>query len=261
MQINKIYNEDCLETMAKMPNDFVDLVVTSPPYDDMRDYNGYTFDFEKIAKELFRVIKKGGVVVWIMKDQTINGSESGTSFKQALFFKQVGFNLHDTMIWMKDSFSMPSSNRYQDNFEYMFILSKGKPKTINLISDRKNKYFGTKIHGTTRQKDGSTKRNSNHNKSEVSEFGIRFNVWNMPTEKNSKQFNHPAMFPEKIAIDHIRSWSNENDIVFDCFMGSGTTAVASFKLKRKFIGCDLSKEYVKTANKRLKPYLAQTTLF
>ena len=85
MEITKIYNEDCLVTMKKMPDNFVDLVLTSPPYDDLRNYNGYKLVFENVAKELFRIIKKGGVVIWVVGDKTDNGSESGTSFKQALF--------------------------------------------------------------------------------------------------------------------------------------------------------------------------------
>ena len=138
MELNKIYNEDCLDTMAKMPDNFINLTVTSPPYDNLRQYNGYSFDFESIAKELFRVTKQGGVVVWIVGDETVKGSETGTSFKQALFFKEIGFNLHDTMIYQKHNFSNPSSNRYHQIFEYMFVFSKGKPKTFNPIKDRKN---------------------------------------------------------------------------------------------------------------------------
>ena len=125
MEINKIYNENCLETMAKMPDNFIDLTVTSPPYDNLRTYKGYSFDFENVAKELYRITKIGGVVVWIVGDATIKGSETGTSFRQALFFKEIGFNLHDTMIYQK---SVPPMNdkRYQHNFEYMFVFVKDK---------------------------------------------------------------------------------------------------------------------------------------
>ena len=102
MKLNTIFNEDCLNTMRAMPDGVIDLVITSPPYDDLRNYKGYSFDFESIAKELFRVVKEGGVVVWVVGDATVDGSETGTSFRQALFFKEVGFNLHDTMIYMKN---------------------------------------------------------------------------------------------------------------------------------------------------------------
>ena len=132
MEINKLYNENCLETMAKMPDNFIDLTVTSPPYDNLREYKGYSFAFEQIAKELFRITKQGGVVVWVVGDATMNGSESGTSFKQALFFKEIGFNLHDTMIYQKVNYVPLTHNRYEQSFEFMFILSKGKPKTFTL---------------------------------------------------------------------------------------------------------------------------------
>jgi len=136
MQINKVYNENCLDTMSRMPDEFIDLTVTSPPYDNLRTYNGYSFDFESIAKELYRVTKEGGVVVWIVGDATINGSESGTSFRQALYFKEIGFNLHDTMIYNKNA-RFPENVRYYQEFEYMFVFSKGKPKAFNALTQRK----------------------------------------------------------------------------------------------------------------------------
>lgn len=139
MQINKVYNENCLDTMSRMPDNFINLTVTSPPYDNLRDYKGYSFDFEPIADDLFRVTKQGGVVVWIVNDATVNGSETGTSFKQALYFKEIGFNLHDTMIYLKPNFSAVGAlkTRYAPVFEYMFVLCKGKLKTFNPIKDKK----------------------------------------------------------------------------------------------------------------------------
>lgn len=261
IELNKIYNENNIDTLNKIPNEFIDLTITSPPYDNLRTYNGYSFDFEKLCNELFRVTKTGGVVVWIVSDQIINGSKTGTSFIQALFFKHIGFNIHDVMIWEKDTFSFPDSNRYRNVFEYMFIFSKGKPKTINLISDRKNKYVNTKIHGTSRKKDGSTFRKTNHNKKTISEFGVRFNIWKNNVEKNSDVYNHPAIFPEKLIHDHIITWSNENDLIYDCFMGSGTTAKTALYTKRNFIGSEISKEYFDIANQRIKQYINQTKLF
>ena len=171
MKINKIYNEDCLETMARMPDNYIDLTLTSPPYDNLRNYKGYSFDFESIAKELFRITKKGGVVVWIVADSTIKGSETGTSFKQALYFKQTGFNLHDTMIWNKTK--MPQNhNRYEQGFEYMFILSKGKPKTFNGIRDKKNVEAGKTAHASYRDKDGIVKKTSSFNKTKIAKYEI-----------------------------------------------------------------------------------------
>ena len=154
-------------------------------------------------------MKQGGVVVWVVADQTVKGSETLTSFRQAIMFQEQGFNIHDTMIWEKDTSSFPDKIRYNNVFEYMFIFSKGKPKTFNPIKDRPNKYAGTKIHGTYRNQDGSiTKRNEKWSKQVVSKYGKRNNVWHIPTEKKNKT-GHPAVFPLQLAEDHIKSWSNE----------------------------------------------------
>jgi site-specific DNA-methyltransferase (adenine-specific) len=261
MELNKIYNESNLITMSNMSDNFIDCTITSPPYDNLREYNGYSFDFENVVKELYRITKNGGVVIWIMTDATVNGSKTGTSFKQALFFKDVGFNIHDVMIWSKDTFSFPDNTRYRNTFEYMFVFSKGKPKTINLISDKKNRWANTKVHGTSRNTDGSLIVKSNHNKTNVAEFGVRFNIWDNPTEKNSDIFKHPAMFPERLIHDHIISWTNENDLIYDCFMGSGTTGKVALYSKRNFIGSEISEEYCMIANKRINDFKSQLTLF
>lgn len=250
MEINKIYNMDCVEGMKQLPTNSIDLTVTSPPYDNLRTYNGFSWDFEATARELYRVTKQGGVVVWIVNDATINGSESGSSFKQALFFKEIGFNLHDTMIWQKIS-PYQHKNRYIQCFEYMFIFTKGAKRSANLICDRKNKYGGTQIHGTTRQANGKTKALSAVQKSKtVKEFGARYNVWDIPPEKSNKT-GHPAVFPVALVQDHILTWSNEGDLVLDPFMGSGTTAIACANTGRNFIGFEISKEYCEIANQRL----------
>lgn len=252
----KLLQGDCLELLNEIPNNSIDLVVTSPPYDNLRSYNGnisqWNFEkFQDIVKQLYRITKDGGVVVWVANDAVINGSESGTSFRQALYFKEIGFNIHDTMIWYKDTFSFPDVTRYRQCFEYMFIFSKGKPKTINLISDRQNKWSGTRVHGTSRATDGTTFRKSNDKKSNVSEFGVRFNVWEQSGEKQNKS-GHPAVFPIQLVTDHILSWSNIGDVVLDCFMGSGTTGVACVNTDRKFIGIEIDKEYFDIAQKRVK---------
>ena len=265
MEINKIYNEDCLETMIRMDDCFIDLTVTSPPYDNLRNYNGYEFEFEKIAKELYRVTKDGGVVVWIVGDATINGSETGTSFKQALYFKEIGFNLHDTMIYEKSGCTNPSKNRYFQSFEYMFVFSKGNINVFNAICDRKNRW--RERWGKTRKrrkKDGTMSKVYESKK--AAEYGMRFNIWKYLQGYNSQdldnlKYNHPAIFPEQLAKEHIYSWSNEGDLIYDCFMGSGTTAKMAHLQKRNWIGSEISKEYIDLSNKRLKPYLTQTTLF
>jgi DNA modification methylase len=267
IELNKVYNEDCLETLKKIDDSFIDLTITSPPYDDLRtynnyikgkktEYNGYSFDFENIAKELYRVTKDGGVVIWVVGDGTEKGSETGTSFRQALYFKEVGFFIHDTMIYMKNNFSNPSSTRYHQIFEYMFILSKGKPKTFNPIKDRKNIYggqVGSWGKNTSRQKDGSMLERK---KKVIEEYGQRYNVWTYKTSKNGQEdeiaYEHPAIFPIQLVIDHLISWSNEGDIVYDPFMGSGTTAKASKLLKRNFLGSEISEEYHKLTQRRIK---------
>ena len=256
LEINKIYNEDCLETMKKMKDNFIDLTVTSPPYDNLRDYKGFHFNFEEIAKELYRVTKLGGVVVWIVGDQTENGTESGTSFKQALFFKEIGFNIHDTMIYEKSGTPYPENVRYYQIFEYMFIFSKGKPKTYNLIKDKINTQFN-KTGGTSfRQKDGSLKSKTGIR---IGEFGIRNNIWRYITGKNNSTkdeiaFKHPAIFPENLAEDHIISWSNSNDLIYDPFTGSGTTLKMALLNNRNFIGSEISKEYTHIAQQRIQKH-------
>lgn len=254
MILNTIYNEDCLEGMKRLPDGRIDLTVTSPPYDNLRTYNGYSWDFEGVAKELYRVTKDGGVVVWIVADATVKGSETGTSFKQALFFKECGFNLHDTMIWSKDTFTATGSLkvRYGSTFEYMFVLSKGKPKTFNPIKDRKNKYAKRTVHGTVRQQDGTYRRVVGSGKKRVAEFGQRFNVWDIPSVKRPSERNgHPAQFPERLVTDHIISWSNEGDVVLDPFMGSGTTAKMAMLNGRHYIGYEVDEGYCEIARRRI----------
>lgn len=263
MKKNKIYLENCLETLGRMPDDFIDLVVTSPPYDGLRSYNGYSFDFEAIAKQLFLKIKDGGIVVWIVGDQSVDGSETGTSFRQALFFMQIGFKLHDTMIYKKNSASLPHPNRYYQCFEYMFVLSKGNPKTVNFILDRKNKF--PERWGKTRkirEKDGSFSERGIY---KGEEHGRRFNIWEYKTgfgysSKDELAFEHPAIFPEQLAADHIYSWSNAGDLVYDPFSGSGTTLKMAHLQARNWIGSEISEYYKSLSEKRISPYLSQTNL-
>ena len=248
-----IYHGNCLDILPELEP--VDLTVTSPPYDNLRDYKGYVFDFEGIAKELYRITKIGGVVVWVVGDETIDGSETGTSFKQALYFKEIGFNLHDTMIYEKTGCAMPSPNRYLANFEYMFVSSKGKPKTYNLIEDRKNRFpirwgKGRKV----RNKDGSWSYRENYT---AKEFGRRFNIWKYNNGgqgygcTDSFAQKHPASFPEQLAHDHIISWSNKGDTVLDPMCGSGTTLKMARLLGRKAIGIEISEEYCELTVRRL----------
>ena len=248
MNKDVIINSDCLIGMRSLPNECIDLTVTSPPYDNLRKYNGYLWDFEGVAKELYRITKQGGIVVWIVGDATLKGSETGTSFRQALYFKECGFNLHDTMIWKKTN-PMPKvkTKRYFDTFEYMFVFSKGTPKTFNpILVECKS---GGKIYNSTCKniggETGRTKKQFVLNKT-----GYSDNIWEIAVAKNKTK--HPAVFPLKLVQDHIISWSDEGDIVLDPFMGSGTTAVACKTLNRHYIGFEISKEYCNISEERLK---------
>ena len=240
-----LLNMDCVEAMKLMDDNSIDLTVTSPPYDNLRTYNGYCFDFENTAKELYRITKDGGVVVWIVNDATIKGSETGTSFKQALYFKDIGFNIHDTMIYETSKPPM-NDRRYQQCFEYMFVFSKGKPKTFNaILVPCKN--AGKEMSARYYNRDGTKK--DRHGKNPVKESKVKDNIWYMVQRPGN---GHPAVFPEQLANDHIISWSNENDIVFDPFMGSGTTAKMAQLNNRKWIGCEISQEYCDIVKNRLE---------
>jgi DNA modification methylase len=251
--MNKLLHGDCLELMKDIPNNSIDLVVTSPPYDDLKTYNGtleWSFEiFKGIANQLQRVIKKGGVIVWVVADATIKGSETGSSFRQALYFKELGLNLHDTMIWTKNRPPL-THNRYEQTFEYMFVFSKQKLKTFNPIEDKPNKWKGTKFHGNKRDVNGVAEewvRSDN----KIKDFGRRLNVWDI-NNVGKAGTEHPAPFPVKLANDHILSWSNKGDVILDPFMGSGTTGVAAKNLNRKFIGIEKDDKYFNIARERIK---------
>lgn len=258
----EIYNEDCIETMKRMKEEYVDLTVTSPPYDNLRNYNNsleWNFDkFKQVADLLYKITKKGGVVVWIVGDATVDGSESLSSFKQAIYFNEIGFNIHDTMIYQKSA--MPKNhNRYEQDFEYMFVLSKGKPNTFNPIKipckypekegARKGKFYGEHEESLKATRSGKERK-------PVGEEKIKGNIWYYAVGKNHSThdeiaFKHPAIFPEKLAEDHILSWSNEGDIVYDPFLGSGTTGKMAIHHNRKFIGSEKVESYYEISKERL----------
>jgi len=247
LELNRIYNEDCLEGMKKIGDNSINLTVTSPPYDNLRTYNGFSWDFEGIAKELYRVTKTGGIVVWIVSDTTKNFCESLSSFKQALYFHNLGFNLLDTMIYYKQNYApaYPSIKRYANQFEYMFIFSKGKPKAFNPIQKMKQRNKKEKV--AFRQADGSFKRKTKEKGKETKDAS---NVWEYTVGGN--KIKHPAVFPEQLVNDHIISWSNEGDVVLDPFMGSGTTAKMTLLNNRNYIGFEISPEYCNIANERIQ---------
>lgn len=254
----KLIHGDCREYLFTCEPDSIDLTVTSPPYDNLRTYNNSSTwgwaEFSAVAAGLWRVIKPGGVVVWVVGDATVKGSETGSSFEQALAFKKMGFNLHDTMIYQKDGV-MPTNNRYAQMFEYMYVFAKDTPLNINLLKDRRNNWGGTKTGNIgQRLKDGTI---SKKGKKTISEFGIRYNIWRILNEggwrnKDPLTKNHPSTFPEELAHDHIISWSNEGDTVLDPFMGSGTTGKMAKRLGRDFIGIEIDAEYFEIAKTRIE---------
>lgn len=245
MEVNTILQGDCLEVMKGIPDKSIDMVLTSPPYDNLRTYKGYTFNFEGIAQEIYRVLKDGGVCVWIVGDATIKGSETGTSFKQALYFKEIGFNLHDTMIYkVKGTGAKGSKYCYWQEFEFMFVFSKGKPKTLNFLTIKRIKQNG----GSRLKKDGTKKVEKRKNVGKIIDSKIG-NVWEYSVGNSNT--GHPAVFPEKLAEDHILSWSNEGDVVLDPMCGSGTTLKMAKKNNRNYIGIEIAEEYIEIIKKRL----------
>lgn len=247
--LDSIVCGDNVAIMKQMPNDCIDLTVTSPPYDNLRTYGGHAWDFEAVARELFRVTKQGGVVVWVVGDATINGSETGTSFRQALYFKEIGFNLHDTMIYQKKDFPPLTHNRYEQQFEYMFVFSKGKPSTFNGIRIP-SKYAGELRNKRNNKHEVTSAIRNREGYTTIKETKLKTNVWLMAGAHTNH--NHPAIFPEQLATDHILSWSNECDSVFDPFSGSGTTCKMAKELGRHWIGIEVNPEYIEISDKRMR---------
>ena len=255
--INKVIHGDCLEVMKTMEDNSIDMVLTSPPYDNLRDYKGYTFNFEGIAKEIYRVLKGGGVCVWVVGDATIKGSETGTSFKQALYFKEIGFNLHDTMIFRKKN-PIPQiyRKRYNNEFEYMFVFSKGVVKTHNAIMVD-CLHAGLELNGTTYKNYSKNSQERSKMAKPVKSQKIKGNIWEYVVGKNKEDQEakgHPAPFPCQLAEDHILSWTNEGDIILDPMAGSGTTLKMAKKNNRNYIGIEIAKEYIDIINKRISEH-------
>ena len=257
----KLINGNSIEELAKLPDNFVQCTVTSPPYDNLRTYGSlsdWNFDaFKKIANELYRVTAPGGVVVWVVGDATFDGSETGSSFRQALYFQEIGFLIHDTMIYEKNSSAypaQPTGNRYTQIFEYMFVFSKGKPTHYHLLCDKENKYAGASSWGNVSHYDTDGNLVSDTNAvHKVPDSSPRNNIWKYSVGFNDKT-DHPAVFPEQLAEDHILSWSNEGDIILDPFMGSGTTGKMALKNNRKFIGIELNPDYFNICEQRVINY-------
>lgn len=264
MKINTIYNERAEETLIKIPADVIDLTVTSPPYDKLRSYNN-VFDLSIIARELLRATKEGGVCVWVVSDQTKKYSEYGTSFRQALEFMANGWNLYDTMIWKKANYMPGTQHRYADEFEYMFVFSKGKPKTFNPIKI-KCVTAGVSQKWAERPHESKVYKKNGIEYRKTLETKIKGNVWEYSTgvggsTKDMIAFEHPAIFPEKLVADHIHSWTNEGDLVYDPFAGSGTTPKMAILLNRRFLASEIDPQFVDLSKRRIEPYIMQQQLF
>jgi site-specific DNA-methyltransferase (adenine-specific) len=258
MQINQVLHGTCPETLKQIPDNFVDLTITSPPYDNLRKNYNSIWDFENTAKELYRITKKGGILIWVVGDATIKGSETLTSFKHALFFKNnCGFNMHDTMIYHKNNPMPLNHNRYEQTYEYMFVLAKGKPKTFNpihipLVSPQKEKIDH---HHQNNYQRGNKKRGHNNKK-------IKGNIWSYnigwnQSSSDKEAFSHPAIMPETLVADHIHSWSLPGELVFDPFSGSGTTAKMAALAGRAYLAIDCNEKYVELAKKRIENSLSK----
>ena len=247
VKLDTIICGDNAKVMATWPDACIDLVVTSPPYDDLRKYGGHSWDFPAVARELTRILKPGGVMVWVVGDATVDGSETLTSMKQAIHFREVcGLNVHDTMIWEKTGM-LPTQDRYYAVVEYMMVFAKGKPKAMNFIADRP-----TTAGGRVQKKDAVINKGNHQSGNGYfvrNEMARRTNIWRIPIGGNAT--GHPAPFPLALAKDHIQTWSNQGDIVLDCFNGSGTTCKAAKELGRRFIGIEVNPEYVAICEKRV----------
>lgn len=255
LELNRIHCGDNCDLLGKMPRESVDLVVTSPPYDDLRTYGGHSWDFFGVAWHLKRVLKPGGVIVWVVADATKDGSETGSSFEQALHFKRLGLNLLDTMIWNKPPAGANGNNdAYSQSAEYMFIATKGKPKTSNRLADRVNKRAGTSSAGTSGGRAEKYGSKDTGRIVQIGDLGLRTNVWDLglaSQQAGEDKSDHPAPFPFDLARDHVATWSNPGDLVLDPFSGSGTTAKAAKALGRQFIGLEVNPDYCKIAEQRI----------
>lgn len=264
MRLGKIYHENCIETLHRMPDEFVDMTITSPPYDDLREYNGYHFPVEEIAESLFHKTKTGGVVIWVVGDKTVDGSETLTSFEHAFAFRKAGFRVHDTMIYAKNN-PIPSDcgKRYRQSFEYMFCFSKGQPLTFNPITEP-TKSAGTKIKAFRITGQGRGNVPDEDIGREIKKERKLSNIfwYNVGTSSSRDKiaFEHPAIFPEQLVEDQIRTWTNEGDVVYDCFMGSGTTGKIAELHHRRWLGSEVSLEYVRLAEQRIEPYRSRPAL-
>jgi len=251
---NKIVVSNATEYLLKLSDEIFDFCITSPPYDNLRNYKGFEFDFEAMAVELFRTLKTGRTLVWVVNDATIKGSETGTSFRQVLKFMEIGFNLHDTMIFKKRN-PIPQiyRKRYNGEFEYMFVLSKGKVEVHNPIMVP-CAHAGLELSSTTYKNFSRGEQKRGKIANPVKQEKIKGNIWEYVVGKNAidqTAKGHPAPFPVQLAIDHIKSWTNEGDLILDPMCGSGSSCLAAKLLNRDYLGIDISEAYCELAKNRI----------
>lgn len=256
-KLNEVYCGDCVKLMKLLPDSTIDLVVTSPPYDKIRDYNGSIhFDLHKTGQEIFRVLKSGGIAVMVIQDQTKNFGKSLTSFKTIIdWCDNIGFKLFETIIYRKNgSEGVWWTKRFRVDHEYMPIFLKGKkPQYFN----KEPLKIPSKHGGKVMTGSGSRKTNGETQKTVTRAINFkkcRGTIWNylMAGDKNPLKRKHPAVFPDKIPYDFIQCFCPEEGIVLDPFAGSGSTLVMAKKLRRSFIGFDIVPEYCELARERLK---------
>jgi site-specific DNA-methyltransferase (adenine-specific) len=251
MELDTIICGDNATVMATFPDACIDLVVTSPPYDDLRKYGGHSWDFPAVARELTRILKPGGVIVWVVGDATVDGSETLTSMRQAIHFRDVcGLKVWDTMIYRTNK-PPQSGRRYDPCWEFMFCLSRGVPSVFNGLREP-TLAPGVMNSGGMRRTDAKMKPRTRIGR--TGDDRLRENIWYLPRSPasgDSYRLEHPATFPDELSADHILSWSNPGDVVLDPFAGSGTTLKMAKEHGRRWIGIEVNPAYVEICRKRV----------
>ena len=256
IQVNKIICEDNITYLKTLPDECIDFVITSPPYDALRDYNGYKLDLHGLGVELLRVLKDGGICVMVIQDSTRDFAKSLTSFRTIVdWCDNIGFRLFECNIYNRQGTEGAWwKKRFRVDHEYMPIFLKGKrPQYFDKENIKIPSKHGGKIMtgANIRTKNGQTgsrkvKINPTKCPGTVMTFG---NTCGGESKLKSK---HPAVFPNMLAYDMIECFCPEDGTVLDPFNGSGTTTLAAKCLGRNYIGIDVSEEYNKIARERLE---------
>lgn len=263
--VDKVHCMECVEGMEMLPDDCVDLVVTSPPYDAVRKYNGFAFDLHQTGAQIHRVLKDGGIAAMVIQDQTKDFGKSLTSFRTIIdWCDSFGFKLFECVIYRKNgSEGAWWKHRFRVDHEYIPLFLKGdRPAYFDKQPLRvPSKHGGKVMSGSgNRRTDGATNGTVRR---EINATKCRGTIWNylMAGDKNPLKRKHPAVFPDAIPSDLIQCFCPPGGIVLDPFIGSGSTAVQALKHERHFIGFDISQEYCDLCNQRLEKDVETATLF